>query len=140
MLYPLLIAAALVAATVMIHASGFTLMLRTFSIKTPKRPWQITWQLIQVAWALIAMHMLGIILWGGFYWYHGCLPDLESALYFSGITYTSIGYGDLVLVEPWRLLSPIQGLVGILMCGLSAGAFFALASRIYAAQRDPEDR
>ena len=59
-----------------------------------------------------------------------CLPDAESAFYFSGVTYATIGYGDLVLPEPWRMLGPIEGLTGILMCGLSTGIFFAMINRI----------
>jgi len=36
-----------------------------------------------------------------------------------------------VLKEPWRMLGPVEGLTGILMCGLSAGIFFAVVSKIY---------
>jgi hypothetical protein len=36
------------------------------------------------------------------------------------------------LAKPWRILGPVEGLTGILMCGLSAGLFFAVVSRIYA--------
>ena len=39
----------------------------------------------------------------------------ESSLYFSGVTYTTLGYGDLVLPKEWRLLGPVQGLTGILI-------------------------
>jgi hypothetical protein len=59
----------------------------------------------------------------------GRLPDVESAFYFSGITYTTVGYGELVLPQPWRMLAPLGALTGILMCGLSTGLFFALISR-----------
>ena len=47
---------------------------------------------------------------------------------------TTIGYGDLVLAKPWRILGPVEGLTGILMCGLSAGLFFAIVSKIYASR------
>jgi len=40
-------------------------------------------------------------------------------------------YGDVVLQKPWRLLAPLEGLTGILMCGLSAGLFFATVTAIY---------
>jgi len=49
-----------------------------------------------------------------------------------------IGYGDLVLPKPWRLLAPLEGLVGILMCGLSAGLFFATVAAIYG-PREPRN-
>jgi Ion channel len=66
---------------------------------------------------------------GLFYFWQGCLPDAESAFYFSAVTYTSVGYGDLVLLRPWRMLAPLEALTGILMCGLSTGLFFALVNR-----------
>jgi hypothetical protein len=137
--HPLLLAAALVAATVTIHASGFALIAGAFSHTPPVERWRIIWKLVRVAWVLILLHVLEISLWGLFFWWQGCLPDLESALYFSGVTYTTVGYGDLVLATHWRLLGPIEGLVGILMCGLSAAMFFALLGRIYASKRNPID-
>ena len=85
---------------------------------------------IRVTWWLILIHLVEISVWGLFYFWKGCLPDAESAFYFSAVTYTTIGYGDLVLSEPWRMLGPIEGLIGILMCGLSTAIFFAMISRI----------
>jgi hypothetical protein len=96
----------------------------------PTRFWPITWRLILVTWWLILLHLAEISLWGSFYHWQGCLPDAETAFYFSGVTYTTIGYGDLVLAKPWRIVSPIEGLTGILMCGLSASVFFAVVLRI----------
>jgi Ion channel len=57
-----------------------------------------------------------------------------AAFYFSGVTYTTLGYGDVVLAEPWRLLAPVEGLMGVLMCGLSTGYFFVVLSRIHQSQ------
>ena len=37
----------------------------------------------------------------------------------------------MVLTKPWRMLGPIEGLTGILMCGLSAGVFFAVLDRVF---------
>jgi hypothetical protein len=58
------------------------------------------------------------------------MPDIESAMYFSIVTYTTTGYGDLVLPEGKRLVCGIESLTGILMCGWSTGFFFAVVSRI----------
>jgi hypothetical protein len=80
---------------------------------------------------LILSHGVEISIWALFYWWEGCLPDAESAFYFSSVTYTTIGYGDVVLLKPWRILSAIEGVTGILMCGLSASVFFATVNRIY---------
>ena len=50
------------------------------------------------------------------------------------VTYTTVGYGDLVLPKEWRLLGAVEGLTGILMCGLSTGLFFAVVSKFLAAR------
>jgi hypothetical protein len=57
------------------------------------------------------------------------MPDAESAFYFSAVTYTSLGYGDLLLPKAWRLFAPLETLAGILMSGISTGLFFAVAFR-----------
>jgi hypothetical protein len=58
------------------------------------------------------------------------MPDVSSAFYFSGTTYTTIGYGDLLLETPWRMMGPLEGMTGILMCSLSGAFFFAVVSRV----------
>ena len=133
--FPILIAGVLVTLTVLVHATGFALLLRALmkSHAAPRtQTWPIVRLLISVTWWLILIHVTEITLWSLFYFWGGCLPDAEAAFYFSGATYTTIGYGDVVLLKPWRILGPIEGLTGILMCGLSAGLFFAVVSRIYA--------
>ena len=135
MLAVILTAAVLVAITVAIHAAGLGLVL-SHLLKShalpPTRPWPITLLLIRLTWLLILIHLAEIAVWALFYLWQGCLPDAESAFYFSGVTYTTIGYGDLVLPKPWRMLGAIEGVTGILMCALSAGLFFATVTRIYA--------
>jgi voltage-gated potassium channel Kch len=64
------------------------------------------------------------------------MPDAQTAFYFSIVTYTTTGYGDLVLPEPWRVLGGIEALTGILMCGWSTGFFFAVLSRMYEVRDD----
>ena len=141
MLHTILIAGALVAITVAIHAVGLGIVLSRWARLHPLCPtrfWPITWLLIRLAWFLILIHLVEISVWGLYYLWQECLPDAESAFYFAGVTYTTIGYGDLVLKVPWRMLGPIEGLTGILMCGLSAGIFFAVVARIYLSPADRE--
>jgi Ion channel len=137
MITKLLTAWCLLAMTVTIHAAGLSAMLghvRSSSARPDTRFWPVTWLLVRVAWWLVLLHLTEIAGWGLFYWWQKCLPDAESSFYFSGVTYTTVGYGDLVLPIEWRLLGPVEGLTGILMCGLSSGFFFAMVSRLYASR------
>jgi len=141
MLVVLLIACALVAITLVVHVIGLAVLLRPLlksRAEPPARFWPISLLLIRVALWLILFHLLEISVWALFYFWERCLPDAESAFYFAGVTYTTIGYGDLVLAKPWRMLGPVEGLTGILMCGLSTGFFFAVVSRIYASRLESE--
>ena len=124
----------LVALTVSVHAGGLSSLLKVFvsAKKTlPTQFWPITWFLVRVSWFLLLIHMLEIVIWGVFYTWSGAVPDPETAFYFSAVTYATIGYGDVVLPEYWRILSPIEGLTGILMCGLSTGIFFVVVTRLF---------
>ncbi|MBK5356095.1 two pore domain potassium channel family protein [Pseudomonas sp. TH41] len=124
----------LAASTVIVHAIGLAWLLRALArLETLhlQHLWAISWRLVWVATYLIVLHMMEISIWGMFYLWQECLPDIETALYFSGVTYATIGYGDVALAKPWRLFGPIEGLIGILMCGLSTGFFFAVVNHIY---------
>jgi hypothetical protein len=134
MLANLLIAYALLALTVGIHAAGLAAVSsRTLkmSISPDLGYWKVTFLLVRVAWMFIILHFIEIAVWAVFYWWKKCLPDMESAFYFSGVTYATIGYGDLVLPREWRLFGPTEGVTGVLMCGLSVGVFFVIVSKIY---------
>ena len=138
MLTTLLIGSLLIAATVAIHALGLASLARHLVASKMEsfRLASLTWLLVRTAWILIFIHGIAISTWALAYWSLGCLPDMGSAFYFSGTTYTTIGYGDLVLPQPWRALGPLEGMTGILMCSLSGAFFFALVSRVLGANRN----
>ncbi|HSS15397.1 MAG TPA: ion channel [Candidatus Dormibacteraeota bacterium] len=132
MIERLLIASALVATTVIIHAGGLGMVLSHVlhsRVRLDTRFWPITWLLIRIAWLLIVIHMFEIAVWALFFWWEKCLPNVESAFYFSGVTYATLGYGDLLLPKEWRLFGPLEALTGNLMVGLSIAFFFVVVSK-----------
>jgi hypothetical protein len=138
MLSNLLIAWCLMALCVTIHAIGLTAAftcIKGRSATVEGNFWLATCMLILVAGWTIFMHLLQIAVWALFYaWTHG-MPDLSTAFYFSAVTYTTTGYGDLVLPQQWRVVGGIEALTGILMCGLSTGLFFAVFSKVFGLNR-----
>ena len=119
--------------TVVVHATGIAVLVRGLTKHHPLTTniWLILRMLLRMIWWLVLLHLGEISIWGVFYLWRGCLANVEQAFYFSGVTYTTLGYGDVVLAQPWRLLGPIEGLMGVLMCGLSTGYFFVVVSRIH---------
>ncbi|SRR6266480_1919294 len=142
MLSKLLFAWSLMALCVIVHAMGLTTLLRSVNhvvARMHARFWFSTWMLVRTAagW-IILLHLIEITIWALFYaWDHG-MPDLPSALYLSAVTYTTTGYGDLVLPNEWRLVGDIEALTGILMCGWSAAFFFAVVSRMNESRLKPK--
>ena len=138
MVSKLFIAWGLMALCVVIHAIGVTVALRGVRWPAGARPpvWRWVWLFVRIAGRIVLLHLLEISAWAVVYVLDEAMPDLQSALYFSAVTYTTTGYGDLVLSKEWRLVGAIEALTGILMCGWSTGFFFAVVSRLYAEDMD----
>jgi Ion channel len=145
MLSKLLIAWCLMAICVTIHAIGLTAAFRVMMRYAPPvaaRFWPATWMLVFTAGWIIMLHLLQITVWAFFYTCDHGMPDLQSAFYFSAVTYTTTGYGDVVLPAEWRVIGGVEALTGILMCGLSTGFFFAVFARVFgiSGESKPTDR
>lgn len=78
---------------------------------------------------LISLHIAEVCVWAGFYrWI--CFNSWDSAFYFSAASYSTVGYGDVVLPRAWHNLGPLESITGVLMCGLSASFLFAVVTRL----------
>jgi len=133
MLGQLLLGALLIAITVAIHGAvmGWLLWRLQHAANKPVTLWQAYAVLTQIAiWSVVA-HLVAIAVWALAYLRADVHPSFDLALYFSAVTYATIGYGDVVPPADWRLLSAMEGLVGILMCAWSGGFIFAVVARLY---------
>ena len=128
----LLVALCLMAVCVVIHATGLAWAVRRLR-QQPVTPrfWDLCWMFVRLAALMVVLHLGQIAVWALIYVMRGAMTDMASALYFSAVTYTTTGYGDLVLPPEWRLVGGVEALTGILMCGWSTGFFFAIANRLY---------
>jgi hypothetical protein len=133
-----LIGSALIAITVVIHAVGTTAWVRYLGIKFAGKPLttgrRATLVLVNTALIVFALHALEIVIWAGAY--QLLLPvnelaSFEEAVYFSFVTFTTLGYGDITLSEGWRLLSGIEALNGILLVGWTTAMIFSVVQNIW---------
>jgi hypothetical protein len=132
----LIAALGLTAITVIIHGAGAAAALRrVVRLWTGRRdrPGRLGTQLLfaQLVSLLLLLHLAEAVVWAIFFVLAGALPELETAAYFSLTSYTTVGYGDVVLPEPWRLLGPLEAAVGILMLGWSTGVLVAVIGMVY---------
>jgi hypothetical protein len=83
-----------------------------------------------IVFGLFALHGAEIWLFALFFLVVEALPNLESALYFSSITYGTIGYSDAAIAPEWRLVAAFEGIAGIILLGWSTAFFVRLLGRI----------
>ena len=107
--------------------AGFVLWARAYFAKNPSRLGLIRCAdlMVRVTHVMLTLQLFEVALWAAFYRWK-CFPSWDTALYFSATSYSTVGYGDVLLPGTWRLLGPIEGLTGVLMSGLSASGLFAI--------------
>ncbi len=87
--------------------------------------------LLRLFVGIVLLHLVQVGLWAVVFWRAQELPNVDTALYFSLATYTTIGFGDVVVGPGWRVLAGIEGLTGILLVGWSTAFVFAVVNRMY---------
>ncbi|AZO28976.1 potassium channel family protein [Mesorhizobium sp. M1B.F.Ca.ET.045.04.1.1] len=86
--------------------------------------------MITVVMGLFTVMTAEVWLWAGMYTLLGILNDFETALYFSTITFSTVGYGDVVPAHGWRVLAALEGINGFLLIGWSTAYLIAAGTRV----------
>ena len=129
-----IVAIILVTATLCLQCVGMAVLIHwaKASIKrglTALSAWRASLLMIQFSTALIILDVAEIFVWAAAYRWR-CLSSWESSFYFSATSYSTVGYGDVVLPRIWRLLGPVESVTGVLMSGISVSVLFAILVRL----------
>ncbi|MEO5973401.1 MAG: ion channel [Sphingomicrobium sp.] len=129
----LALASLMVLVTVIVHLVGLAVLVRVLrSQHRFAKRLQITplTLLLAASIGLFALHTIEIWLYAVLYLLLGAINDFETSLYFSTVTYASVGYGDVLLPKPWRILGAIEGATGIIMLGWSTAFLVSLLAQL----------
>ena len=85
---------------------------------------------------LMVTHAIEVMVWSLVYWMFEAAPADADLVYFAFVNYTTLGYGDVVPLERWRLLGPITAMNGILLFGWSTAVIFEVLRRTLARNLD----
>jgi hypothetical protein len=134
MLANLLVAGFLVAATAVVHAGGLILLSRmmhraTRAFHLDRDGVSSVIAMMLTVLAIFVLHLVEAAVWAFGYLALGTLPDFATALYFSAATFSTIGYGDVTIVDEWQLLSALEGIAGFIFIGWSTAYLVAAATR-----------
>ncbi|MGD8543189.1 MAG: potassium channel family protein [Desulfobacteraceae bacterium] len=135
MLRNVLTGALMIIATTGIHAEGMRWAMRFFRLRGAHGDLESQRKRIYVIGGVVLIMFLvsvvEVTVWAGVYLLIGAIEGLEAALYFSTVTFTTLGYGDMVLSDQWRLLSAFEAANGIIMFGWSTAIVIAAVQRVY---------
>lgn len=85
----------------------------------------------------VVAHIVEIVLWAAAYRLAGELRSFEEAVYFSAVTFATIGYGDVTLSSEWRLASALEGVNGILLFGWTTAFLFKVSEFLWVSRGVP---
>jgi len=97
-----------------------------------------TYVISTVLLMLFVGHLVQIAIWAALFMYVGEFSDFMTAFYHSAVNFASLGYGDIVMSEEWRLLGALEASNGVLMFGLSAGTMLSVMTNLFSRYRPPE--
>jgi hypothetical protein len=131
MLTQLLLAGMVVAVCLLLHVAGLLVMAEWLVQRRQyfqERGTRIHTAVLLVLLfcGIMVLHTIETSAWAVFYYTRSLFSDFETSLYFSLTSFTTIGYGDVLLPQRWRLLGAIEGISGVLLCGLSTAFIFAV--------------
>ena len=135
MLLNIAIAAFMMVVTIAIHVIGIALAVRFVkAYKDEREHRKHVLRVPPVGGVSLLMLLLSlgeVSLWAAVYMLVGAFQDLEPALYFSTVTFTTLGYDDVLLDERWRLMASLEAANGIIVFGLSTAVVLATVQRVY---------
>lgn len=96
---------------------------------------------VMIFMAILMAHTVQIYFWAGAYYLMGALSEFPDAIYFSLVTYATLGYGDIVLGKDYRIFGSMEAVTGVLMFGITTaflvGYFSSMMSRIHGSVDQP---
>lgn len=139
MLWPLALSALVTVASIFVHALPLNATVNLFRAeKKIGRAGAGFWIDITIVarvilYALVA-HLIEMGLWAVLFVLCGQFHQFEPAFYHSAVNFTTLGYGDVVMVPRWRLFGPLEAADGMLMFGVSTAMIFAVIQRLIQAR------
>lgn len=129
------IAAALLVLNFIIQLAALGTAIQYLGKVSVKRPlgcsqWHDNMTLAVILLMILLAHLLQIALWAVAFMWIGEFEHFRDAFYHSAVNFASLGYGDVVMSESWRLLGALEAAVGVIMFGVSAAILFAILSKL----------
>ena len=136
MIAPLLIGSLIIILNMGIQTVAVVFMVRYVMSRTgtdsPASGFAADTKMISVVLVVLFVgHLVQFAIWAGLFISLGEFESFNTAFYHSTVNFSSLGYGDIVMGEEWRLLGALEACNGVLMFGLSGGTILAVMMRLF---------
>jgi hypothetical protein len=141
MIQNLVFATAMVGTTVIIHFCGLVALMwllrhRAHRFRTHESIIGQCALIVLVVLGIFAIHTVEIWLYALVFQGMGAVPDFETALYFSTVNFSTLGYGDVLLEKQWRVFGAIEAANGLIMFGWSTAFLISVIGRMRMLEHD----
>lgn len=135
MLRILLVGAPVMILCLVLQATFVSVCLRQYALfRVPPRykasPLRNTGLLSVVMLIVTIGSLLQVMIWALLFMALGEFDEPEAAMYYSMVNFSTLGYGDIVMSERWRMLGPLEAMNGILMFGVSTAVMTAAVNYV----------
>jgi Ion channel len=96
----------------------------------------VTSVMIATVSILMVAHACEVLVWALTYRLAGAAPAEADLVYFAFVNYTTLGYGDVIPVERWKLLGPMTAMNGVLLFGWSTAVIFEVLRKAMASKAE----
>jgi len=103
---------------------------RAHHIQPFRNAWRQMGLILLVVLGLFAIHTVQIWVYAFAFRLVGAFDRFEPALYYSTSSFTTVGYGDVVLDDRWRLVGAIESANGFLLLGWSTAFLISVVTRL----------
>lgn len=100
------------------------------ALARPPTTLQIGAIMMLVLFFVVVAHTIQVLVWSAVWIHYGAAEDWNQAVYFSLVTYTTVGYGDYTLGPDLRVFGTFAGVAGVLGFGISSAFLIAVMSRL----------
>jgi hypothetical protein len=119
---------------ILIHATGVRAVTdhvaqRSRTIMLRPRIWRADVLMATSILLLLALHLTETVVWAAALVYGGLIPSWRAAGFFAGNTYTTVGYGTVLLPVGWEMLAPIIAISGLFTFGWSGSVLVDIVAR-----------
>ena len=145
MLTQIIIAGLLITLTIALQAAVIGVNETLFNkfnrwLVRPPRIAKMVWAItIVVLWIMVGIS-ISVWLWARVYIWLGVFDSLEQSVYYSIVNLTTLGFGDIIIDEEWRVLAALEAADGLILFGLSTAYLMEFISELRTSQREYRDK